>query len=148
MVGAAGFEPATPCAQGRCATRLRYAPTLSILLQFSAARPFACFAFLAETLPELRLRHPLVGHPAGAQRRPPSVPVCPTCWRGGWSDIRITSDAHRSERRSRGAGAWSIDQRTRCAMNVANGAMSMPMLARSSADRYGSRSSTRMTVHG
>src|ERR1700756_1231139 len=28
LVGAAGFEPATPCAQGRCATRLRYAPTL------------------------------------------------------------------------------------------------------------------------
>jgi hypothetical protein len=27
MVGATGFEPATPCAQGRCATRLRYAPT-------------------------------------------------------------------------------------------------------------------------
>src|SRR6186997_650507 len=27
LVGAAGFEPATPCAQGRCATRLRYAPT-------------------------------------------------------------------------------------------------------------------------
>ncbi len=27
MVGAAGFEPATPCAQGRCATRLRHAPT-------------------------------------------------------------------------------------------------------------------------
>src|SRR5438874_11437539 len=31
MVGATGFEPATPCAQGRCATRLRYAPTRSIL---------------------------------------------------------------------------------------------------------------------
>jgi hypothetical protein len=29
MVGAIGFEPMTPCAQGRCATRLRYAPTLS-----------------------------------------------------------------------------------------------------------------------
>ena len=28
MVGARGFEPPTPCAQGRCATRLRYAPTL------------------------------------------------------------------------------------------------------------------------
>src|ERR1700756_2046139 len=28
LVGAAGFEPVTPCAQGRCATRLRYAPTL------------------------------------------------------------------------------------------------------------------------
>ena len=26
LVGAAGFEPATTCAQGRCATRLRYAP--------------------------------------------------------------------------------------------------------------------------
>ncbi len=26
MVGATGFEPATPCAQGRCATGLRYAP--------------------------------------------------------------------------------------------------------------------------
>ena len=30
VVGATGFEPATPCAQGRCATRLRYAPTLKI----------------------------------------------------------------------------------------------------------------------
>src|SRR5688572_12229953 len=28
LVGATGFEPATPCAQGRCATRLRYAPTM------------------------------------------------------------------------------------------------------------------------
>ena len=28
LVGARGFEPPTPCAQGRCATRLRYAPTL------------------------------------------------------------------------------------------------------------------------
>ena len=27
MVGAAGFEPTTPCPPGRCATRLRYAPT-------------------------------------------------------------------------------------------------------------------------
>ena len=31
VVGATGFEPATPCAQGRCATRLRYAPTPLIL---------------------------------------------------------------------------------------------------------------------
>ena len=28
QVGAIGFEPTTPCAQGRCATRLRYAPTV------------------------------------------------------------------------------------------------------------------------
>ena len=31
LVGATGFEPATPCAQGRCATRLRYAPTPLII---------------------------------------------------------------------------------------------------------------------
>jgi hypothetical protein len=31
LVGARGFEPRTPCAQGRCATRLRYAPTDSII---------------------------------------------------------------------------------------------------------------------
>src|SRR3954471_7382603 len=31
VVGATGFEPATPCAQGRCATRLRYAPTRLII---------------------------------------------------------------------------------------------------------------------
>ena len=27
LVGAAGFEPAAPCSQSRCATRLRHAPT-------------------------------------------------------------------------------------------------------------------------
>ena len=32
LVGATGFEPATPCAQGRCATGLRYAPTFCALL--------------------------------------------------------------------------------------------------------------------
>ena len=26
MVGATGFEPATPCSRSKCATRLRYAP--------------------------------------------------------------------------------------------------------------------------
>ena len=35
MVGAARFELTTPCAQGRCATRLRYAPTLVALLILS-----------------------------------------------------------------------------------------------------------------
>ena len=30
LVGARGFEPPTPCAQGRCATRLRYAPTKAV----------------------------------------------------------------------------------------------------------------------
>ena len=32
MVGAGRFERPTPCAQGRCATRLRYAPTFVALL--------------------------------------------------------------------------------------------------------------------
>ena len=30
LVGAGRFERPTPCAQGRCATRLRYAPTISL----------------------------------------------------------------------------------------------------------------------
>ena len=29
MVGARGFEPPTPCSRSRCATRLRYAPTVT-----------------------------------------------------------------------------------------------------------------------
>ncbi len=32
MVGAAGFELATPCTPCKCATRLRYAPTKSAIL--------------------------------------------------------------------------------------------------------------------
>src|SRR5579885_237562 len=32
LVGAGRFERPTPCAQGRCATRLRYAPTCKALL--------------------------------------------------------------------------------------------------------------------
>ena len=31
VVGAAGFEPATPWSQARCATKLRYAPLTRIL---------------------------------------------------------------------------------------------------------------------
>ena len=37
MVGAIGFEPTTLWSQTRCATRLRYAPTASILLRGSTA---------------------------------------------------------------------------------------------------------------
>ena len=39
LVGAARFELATPCAQGRCATRLRYAPTGETLLILDYFRP-------------------------------------------------------------------------------------------------------------
>ncbi len=31
MVGAAGFEPTTPCPPDKCATGLRYAPTFRVL---------------------------------------------------------------------------------------------------------------------
>src|SRR5579863_8072157 len=43
LVGAGRFERPTPCAQGRCATRLRYAPTcedLFILNHFLIGHPF------------------------------------------------------------------------------------------------------------
>ncbi len=33
MVGARGFEPPAHCSQSSCATRLRYAPTISCELQ-------------------------------------------------------------------------------------------------------------------
>src|SRR5688572_17450325 len=32
MVGVAGFEPAAPCSQSRCATRLRYTPNAAEIL--------------------------------------------------------------------------------------------------------------------
>ena len=35
MVGATGFEPATPCSQGKCATKLRYAPTARFIDEFA-----------------------------------------------------------------------------------------------------------------
>ena len=49
MVGAIGFEPTTPCAQGRCATRLRYAPTRSaelILKHFQSSLPPRTMIFI------------------------------------------------------------------------------------------------------
>ena len=58
VVGATGFEPATPCAQGRCATRLRYAPTLKNLDFTAVFRLSPCFASLAKTVPELRFTVP------------------------------------------------------------------------------------------
>ncbi len=34
LVGAPGFEPGASCAQGRRATRLRYAPTVAVQYRF------------------------------------------------------------------------------------------------------------------
>ena len=41
LVGAGRFELPTPCAQGRCATRLRYAPTSRSFLDFRRLPGFA-----------------------------------------------------------------------------------------------------------
>ena len=54
VVGARGFEPRTSCAQGRRATRLRYAPTL-LSFDSSAVRERASTAPVldrATTVPE------------------------------------------------------------------------------------------------
>ena len=42
MVGAAGFEPATPWSRTKCATKLRYAPTMfrSIARKFGFVNTF------------------------------------------------------------------------------------------------------------
>ena len=67
MVGAPGFEPGTPCAQGRCATRLRYAPTPSaelILKYFLTSFHLETMIFgpnRAKTVPIARSLH---GHRA------------------------------------------------------------------------------------
>ena len=39
MVGAEGFEPPTLCSQSRCATRLRYAPTLPLIVSRTVSQP-------------------------------------------------------------------------------------------------------------
>src|SRR5437588_11296587 len=59
MVGAARFELTTPCAQGRCATRLRYAPTFADFFILS-------YCLLSSTMPRIILvaeasDHKLVG---------------------------------------------------------------------------------------
>jgi hypothetical protein len=97
LVGATGFEPATPCAQGRCATRLRYAPTTSYLtadrrapsgaaapasardgLRSRAGRPAAvCYALAPEPATRragvLGTRLPGAGRPLNPMHRRPTV---------------------------------------------------------------------------
>ena len=54
LVGAGRFERPTPCAQGRCATRLRYAPTFSglfILKHFLTRRTSATRTKIAQNGP-------------------------------------------------------------------------------------------------
>src|SRR5579863_6426468 len=46
LVGAEGFEPPTLCSQSRCATRLRYAPTLFRLYRESVSPGIALQAAL------------------------------------------------------------------------------------------------------
>jgi hypothetical protein len=51
LVGAIGFEPTTPCAQGRCATRLRYAPTFNELPLVPTYEKSKAGALLKQALP-------------------------------------------------------------------------------------------------
>ena len=73
LVGAPGFEPGASCAQGRRATRLRYAPTVDTVLillhlwfpfqvAITTAVPELCqIALDWSTVPELNLRWPANG---------------------------------------------------------------------------------------
>ncbi len=69
LVGAGRFERPTPCAQGRCATRLRYAPTFaapSILNRFAAKHTFSCWrGWAAGAEADVAVRLPL-SHSRGA----------------------------------------------------------------------------------
>ena len=62
MVGAEGFEPPTLCSQSRCATRLRYAPTLAIVFGGGATEadhlPLRRCTFAVGLLPVLRIGEP------------------------------------------------------------------------------------------
>jgi hypothetical protein len=74
LVGAPGFEPGTSCAQGRRATRLRYAPTVKCLfiikhfqLQCSL-KPCNLVSTLPELARILSLNHGCARIHAGVQR--------------------------------------------------------------------------------
>src|SRR5262245_1138690 len=92
LVGATGFEPATPCAQGRCATRLRYAPTPNIRLyctrqqcpraplssgQRRSRRPDLVPVYLLSSSTPVILLSPCLASPRSllwGSRRPPIAP--------------------------------------------------------------------------
>ena len=65
VVGARGFEPPTPCSQGRCATRLRYAPTRTSCL----AWPFP-FCNQKSTLPVKKRYSFMSIYPQAGRRLP------------------------------------------------------------------------------
>ncbi len=73
LVGATGFEPATPCSQSRCATRLRHAPCRSSYREKStawqarrgnAARRLFCCGSRSVVFRFQRLHEFLYGHNA------------------------------------------------------------------------------------
>jgi hypothetical protein len=75
MVGAPGFEPGASCAQGRRATRLRYAPTF--LRSYSTA--FYVIVFNGDRLPAPKLCRKTIGcrmKPTDAMIRLSATCVC------------------------------------------------------------------------
>jgi hypothetical protein len=71
LVGAGRFERPTPCAQGRCATRLRYAPTVEAPLILNHSRVSATLGAEARGCPTRR-RPPVVDSRAHPRRRFPA----------------------------------------------------------------------------
>jgi hypothetical protein len=75
MVGAGRFERPTPCAQGRCATRLRYAPTFyssDSKLLFGSPQ---CVEFSSSS------SSPICRHSAGCEfQETPYSPSLRSCW--------------------------------------------------------------------
>jgi hypothetical protein len=93
LVGARGFEPPTPWSRTRCATRLRYAPTL-VGMRSALKRPAQIAELTRDELHERQIsgrRHPChvnysaailrlsrgrLGHPPDCQSRAPAPSSC------------------------------------------------------------------------
>ena len=103
LVGATGFEPATPCAQGRCATRLRYAPTAIAL------RLYVSFADAPSRLADRRDRcravsgrtPPATGNTASRPAAAASCPAPPSSTRSDTAPSSPPDRRCRDRRRAR-----------------------------------------------
>jgi hypothetical protein len=110
VVGATGFEPATPCAQGRCATRLRYAPTRQEYSENDARRHEALRrrAFVA-----------LCVAPCGAFRRGQANLARSRNDSGGGSELKLLKVVRTSGTCRRSRRAWSSARSTSsCVLEV------------------------------
>jgi hypothetical protein len=72
LVGAKGFEPSTSCSQSRCATRLRHAPIIEILIHYFPLENqgnYTMICSLKKCKPPFLLSHIItINYPAAEQR--------------------------------------------------------------------------------